>query len=262
MTGSPEARAPGPPDDAPGESGRQAPLDLLAIFAHPDDAELLCGGALALAASRGERVGILDLTRGEMGSSGTPDLRAAEAKAAAEHLGIIGRWNAGLPDGRLEDSHEARRRVAGFLRRLRPEVVVTHWIEGRHPDHRAAAALVHASTFLASLRKLEVEAPPFRPRKLIHATLFREDAPPPTFVLDVTPVIDRKMAAIRAFESQFEGKHAAGEVFPGGTRSLEDQVRAQMAYWGARIRVEYGEPYWTRETVRFPSLTEVPVSSF
>ncbi len=237
------------------------PLDLLAVFAHPDDAELLCGGALALAAERGERVGILDLTRGEMGSRGTPELRAKEADAAAEILGVSLRWNAGLPDGRLEDSHDARRALANLLRMLRPGVVVTHWLDGRHPDHRAASALVRSSVFLAGLRKLESPHAPFRPRKVIHSILFREDAPPPSFVLDVTAVMDRKMRAVAAFESQFGGNRGAGEVYPGGDRALPDQIRAQMAHWGSRIRVEYGEPFWTPETLSFPSLTDVPVSS-
>lgn len=237
------------------------PLDVLAVFSHPDDAELLCGGALALAAERGERVGILDLSRGEMGSRGSASIRRTEAERAAEELGVILRWSAGLPDSRLEDSHEARRHLAGLLRELRPDTVVTHWVDGRHPDHRAAAALVRSSCFLAALKNLESPHSPFRPRKVIHATLFREDAPPPTFVLDVTSVIDRKMRAIAAFESQFANSQGAGEVYPGGARTLPDQVRAQMAHWGSRIRVAYGEPFWTPETVTFPSLGQVPVHS-
>lgn len=237
------------------------PLDLLAVFAHPDDAELLCGGALALSARRGERVGILDLTRGEMGSRGTAELRAREAEAAAEILGVETRWNAGLPDGRLEDSHEARRVVAAHLRALRPRVVVTHWTRGRHPDHRAASALVRSAVFLAGLRKLQVPHDPFRPRKVIHSILFREDAPPPSFVLDVTEVMETKLQAIGAFASQFDGNRGAGEVYPGGDRPLVEQIRVQMAHWGSCIRAEYGEPYWTPETLTFPSLTEVPVSS-
>lgn len=236
-------------------------LDILAVFAHPDDAELLCGGALALAAERGERVGILDLTRGEMGSRGSARIRRSEAERAADELGVILRWSAGLPDSRLEDSHPARRHLAGLLRELRPDTVVTHWIDGRHPDHRAAAALVRSSCFLAALKKLESPHDPFRPRKVIHSTLFREDAPPPTFVLDVTSVVDRKMRAVAAFESQFRDSRGAGEVYPGGSRSLPDQIRAQMAHWGSRIRVRYGEPFWTPETVTFASLSQVPVES-
>ena len=118
-------------------------LDVLAIFAHPDDAELVCGGALIKSADAGERTGVLDLTRGETGSRGTPELRAREAAAAAEIMGLAVRRNAELPDARLANGHDARVRVATLIRELRPRIVATHWIHGRHPDHRIAAELVH-----------------------------------------------------------------------------------------------------------------------
>ena len=238
------------------------PLDVLAVFAHPDDAELVCGGALAKASARGERVGILDLTRGEMGTRGTPELREREAQAAAEVLGVRVRRNAGLPDGRLDGSHEARAVVAAHLRQLRPRVVVTHWLEGRHPDHRAAARLVVDASFIAGLRNAEVAGEPHRLHKIVHGIAFREDAPPPSFVVDVTDEIERKLEAIRCFRSQFEGVSAAGEVFAGGGRPLEDQVRTHMAYHGSRIRVAYGEPFWARETFAVASLGELEVATF
>jgi N-acetylglucosamine malate deacetylase 1 len=222
-------------------------LDVLAIFAHPDDAELLCGGALARGVDRGERVGILDLTRGELGSRGTAELREEEAEAARRELGVHLRRNAGLPDGRLDDGHEARRLVAGILRELRPRVVVTHWLEGRHPDHRAAARLVTAACYLAGLRNLDASGEPFRPLRLLHAIAFREDAPRPSFVVDVTDTVERKMAALACFKSQFAGARGAGEVYPGGDRPLEDQIRAHLATWGSRIRRPFGEPFWARE---------------
>jgi N-acetylglucosamine malate deacetylase 1 len=237
-------------------------LDVLAVFAHPDDAELLCGGALAAGVDRGERVGILDLTRGETGSRGTPELRAREAAAAAEILGVALRRNAGLPDGGLEDSHGARRHLAGAPPGLRPRVVVTHWRESRHPDHRAASALVTSACFLAGLRNLDAEGVPFRPFKVIYATAFREDAPPPTLVVDVTAVVERKMAALACYVSQFEGNTGAGEVLPGGDRPLFDQIRAHLAVDGSRIRVRAGEPFVTTETTAAPSLGSLGVSTF
>ncbi|MEX2531849.1 MAG: bacillithiol biosynthesis deacetylase BshB1 [Gemmatimonadota bacterium] len=240
----------------------QEPLDVLAVFAHPDDAELVCGGALAKAAARGERVGILDLTRGEMGTRGTPELREEEAKAAADVLGVRVRRNAGLPDGRLENSHEAREVVAAHLRELRPRVVVTHWLEGRHPDHGAAARLAVDASFVAGLRNAEVPGEPHRPLKIVHGTAFREDAPRPSFVVDVTGEVERKLEAIRCFQSQFQGLSAAGEVFAGGSRPLEEQVRAHLAYHGSRIRAAYGEPFWMRETFAVDSFGELQVSTF
>lgn len=237
-------------------------LDLLAVFAHPDDAELLAGGSLARSADRGERVGILDLTAGEMGSRGTAELRAREAEAAAEVLGVSVRRCAGLPDAAIEDSGAARRQLATLLRELRPTIVVTHWTESRHPDHRAAARLVHSAAFLSGLRQLDVPGAPFRPHKVVHATLFREDAPAPSFVVDVTEQVDRKLKALACYGSQFEGIGAAGEMFGGGDRPFSDQVRAHLAYWGSRIRTAYGEPFWTRETVEVDSLGSLGVSTF
>jgi N-acetylglucosamine malate deacetylase 1 len=237
-------------------------LDVLAVFAHPDDAELLCGGALASGVDRGERVGILDLTRGEAGSRGTPELRAREAAAAAEILGVALRRNAGLPDGGLDDGHAARRHLAGLLRDLRPRVVVTHWRDGRHPDHRAAAALVTSACFLAGLRNLDAQGAPFRPLKVVYATAFREDAPPPSFVVDVSAVVERKMAALACYASQFEGNAGAGEVLPAGDRPLFDQIRAHLAVDGSRIRVRAGEPFVTLEAMAAPSLGALDVSTF
>lgn len=238
-------------------------LDVLAVFAHPDDAELLCGGSLARSVERGERVGILDLTRGETGSRGTPEIRAREAEEAARILGVEVRRNAGLPDAAVENTPETRRELAAHFRALRPRVVVTHhWGEGRHPDHGAAARLVVDAAFLAGLRNAPVDGEPFRPFKVVHAPAFREDAPPPSFVMDVTDQVDRKLRAVEAYASQFEGVAGVGEVFPGGDRPLVDQLRAHMAYWGSRIRVPYGEPFWTRETLTVESLGSLPVSTF
>jgi N-acetylglucosamine malate deacetylase 1 len=239
-----------------------ATLDLLAIFAHPDDAELLCGGALAASVDAGEAVGILDLTRGEMGTRGTPELRAEEAAAAARVLGVEIRRNAELPDGKLENSLSQRRTVARHIRELRPRTVVTHWLEGRHPDHREAAALATDAAFLAGLARADLPLDPFRPRKVIYTLTFREQAPPPTFVVDVSRQMERRLEAMACFASQWDGARGAGEAFPGGDRPLEDQVRAQLAHYGSLIRVAYGEPFWTREAVRAATLGTVDVPSF
>lgn len=238
------------------------PLDVLAVMAHPDDAELLCGGALRKSARRGERTGIVDLTRGELGSRGTPEIRAREAARAAEILGLAERRNAGLPDGHLENSLEARRTVAGLIRALRPRIIVTHWIEGRHPDHRVTAALVRDAAFLAGLRNFPAPGEPHRPLKVVHATAFREDAEPPSFVVDVSSVMEDKMAAIAAYESQFQGLTQAGEVFPGGDRALPDQIRAACARYGSLIRCAYGEPFRVRETLSWETLGTLDVATF
>lgn len=238
------------------------PLDVLAVMAHPDDAELLCGGTLLRCADAGERTGILDLTRGETGSRGTPEIRAAEAEEASGILGLAVRRNAGLPDSRLQNTPETRRIVVGLLRELRPRVVVTHWLRSRHPDHRAAAELVYDSSFLAGLKNFDAHGAAYRPFKVVHALSFREDPSRPTFVVEITDQMDRKLKAVAAFRSQFEGATQAGEVFPGGARTLQEQVRTHAARAGSLIRTAYGEPFWTRETLSVPSLGSLPVSTF
>lgn len=238
------------------------PLDLLAVMAHPDDAELLCGGALIKSASRRRRVGVLDLTAGEMGSSGSAAVRAREAAAAAAQMGLAERRCANLPDSALVNDAESRRVVAGHLRELRPRVVVTHWKVGRHRDHRIASELVRDACYLSGLKKLDVGGEPFRPLKLVYATAFREDADPPDFVVDISEQIDRKLDVLASYTSQFDGALQAGEVFPAGDRDLLAQVRAKSAHYGSLIRVRYGEPFRVDETMAVDELSSLTVSTF
>ncbi len=237
-------------------------LDVLAVMAHPDDAELLCGGALIKSADAGKRVGVLDLTRGEAGSSGSAELRAREADAAARVMGLEVRRTAGLPDSRLENDHEARRVVVAQLRELRPRVVVTHWKAGRHRDHRIASELVRDACFLAGLKRFDAGGAPYRPVKVVYATAFREDVVVPGFVVDITRQMERKLEALACYASQFKGVIQAGEVYPGGDRPLFDHVRAQMAHYGSRIRVAYGEPFAVDEALEVGDLADLGVATF
>lgn len=236
-------------------------VDLLAIVAHPDDAELLCGGTLARAADQGYAVGILDLTGGESGTWGDPATRRAEADRAASIIGVRVRRSAGLPDGALENSPEARTVVAAHLRELRPRTVILHWPEGRHPDHRVAAQLGYDACFVAGLARVPIAGEPHRPFKVLHALAYREDAPKPTFVVDVTDQMERKLQAIFAFGTQFEGKTAMGEVFGGGERLLREQILAHHAHYGSLLRRPYGEPFWTRETLQVDDVVALGVIS-
>jgi len=237
------------------------PVDILAIMAHPDDAELLCGGVLALSARMGRTVGILDLTKGEGGTWGSPETRQQEAERAASILGVTVRANAGLPDTALENTPEARAHVAGFIRELRPRTVLLHWPEARHPDHRAASALGYEASFIAGLRGAKVTGEPHRPHKVLYCLSYREEPVKPSFVVDITDVIDRKLDAIFAFGTQFENRTAMGDVFGGGERPLREQILAHAAHYGSLIRRPYGEPYWMRETMRVDDIVDLPVNS-
>lgn len=230
------------------------PADLLAIFAHPDDAELLAGGTLAKAVDQGHRTTILDLTRGEMGSRGTPELRACEAAAAAAVLGVHERNNAGLPDGHLANTDATRRVVIEAIRRARPRTVLLPWKVGRHPDHRLASELIRDACFLSGLKNYPADGEPFKPSKLCYALAYREDPVTPSFIVDTTAQFDRKLDAIRCYASQFDLEtRQAGELFPNG-QPIFDLIRTQDAHFGARIRRAYGEPFWTTEAVEVPDV--------
>jgi bacillithiol biosynthesis deacetylase BshB1 len=239
-----------------------APLDLLAVMAHPDDAELLCGGTLIKSAGRGKRVGVLDLTAGEMGSAGTAATRAREASAASGQIGLAARMCADLPDAQLVNDHHARLIVIAHLRALRPRIVITHWKTGRHRDHRIASELVRDACFLSGLKKIDLPSEPFRPSKLVYATAFREDAGPPDFVVDVTEQMERKLDVISLYQSQFDGVTQAGEVYPAGERPLLEQIRAKMGHYGSLIRVRYGEPFRVDEAMEVDEITNLGVSTY
>lgn len=221
-------------------------IDLLAIFAHRDDAELSCGGTLAKSARLGYKTGIVDLTQGEMGTRGSASIRAAEAEAAARTLGVSVRENLGLPDAGIVNEPRTRAELARVIRRLRPRVVLCPALEGRHPDHRVTAQLVRDACFVAGLAKIAPDHPTHRPLKILHALTYRQDFVKPSFVVDVSADFETKLAAIRCYASQFEGATQAGEVYPTG-EPLEEVVRHHSAYYGALIRAAHGEPFFTTE---------------
>jgi N-acetylglucosamine malate deacetylase 1 len=236
--------------------------DVAGICAHPDDAELVMGGTLALEASRGRRVVLVDLTRGESGSRGTPEARAREAQRAAEILGAIARESLGLPDSRLEATTEQRDVVVEAIRRLRPQVVLLqHW-EQRHPDHAAASRLVYDAAFVAGLRNYRPElGPAFRPTKLAYAATTTESREiRPTFVVDVTATWETKLAAIAAYESQFAPRadEPVRLPFEGFRRAVELSARRQ----GRMIGVELGEGFVTREPLQVDDVAALGVASF
>lgn len=237
------------------------PVDLLCIAPHRDDAELTCGGTLIKAVDDGYRVGVLDLTEGEMGTRGSADLRAQEAEAAAEVMGLAIRENLRLPDAGIENSRATREALVAMIRHLQPRVVIAPAPRGRHPDHRVAAELVRDACFLAGIGRYVPDVPKHRPLKLLHTIAYREDAVKPTFVVDISDQFERKLAAIRCYASQFEGLTQAGEVYPNG-ESLHDIVTHQAAHYGSRIRCRYGEPFLTDETMRVTDVLALDVSTF
>jgi len=230
-----------------------APLDLLAVGAHPDDVEISCGGTLAAAAAQGLSVGILDLTRGELGTNGTPEIRAEEAALAARSLGVAGRWNAALPDGGVHAHDPAQvGTVVSLLRALRPHVVVVHFSRDRHPDHVAASALTDRAIYFSGLRRFDAEGEPFRPRA--RYWFASRIGFTPSFVVDVTSVWEVKRAAIEAHRSQVTRAHADARPTPLNREGFLEFVESRARHYGGMIGARYGEPFRTDEPLGVRSL--------
>jgi len=238
-----------------------SPFDIVAVCAHPDDAELAMGGTIAREAARGRRVALVDLTRGECGSRGTPETRAAEAAEAARILGAAHRESLGLPDARLQAAPEHRDPMVEAIRRLRPRVVLLqHW-EQRHPDHAAASRIVYDACFLSGLRNYRPDlGPAFRPAKLAYTvTMTEANNLAPTFVVDVTPFWETKLRAISAFASQFAP--SPGENGPLPLDLFKEGVELSGRRHGQRIGVRYGEGFVTREPLAVDDLLALGGSS-
>jgi bacillithiol biosynthesis deacetylase BshB1 len=237
------------------------PVDILAIAAHRDDVELTCAGTLIKAVKQGHSTAVLDLTAGEMGTKGDAKSRAAEAEAAAKVMKLSARENLGLPDAGIVNDAASREALARIIRKFKPRVVIAPAQKSRHPDHRVTAELVRDACFLSGLAKLAPDTQRHRPHKVLHAVAFRQDFEKPTFVVDVSAEFDQKMEAIRCYGSQFDGATQAGEVYPTGD-SLYDTIRHQSAYYGSLIRVRFGEPFFTTETVAVDDVLTLGVSTY
>ena len=224
-------------------------IDILAVFAHPDDLELSVGGTMLKLKSFGHKTGALEITRGEMGTRGTVEGRAIEAEAAAKILMLDLRENLGLPDGHVFADDDSRRELVRAFRRLKPKVVFTHQTGDSHPDHEHIAQMVRECTRLAAMKNYDFEtgeekiAPP-----IVAHTVFSRLVSP-TFVVDVTEFHQRKMDALRAHASQFfDPNSTAPETMLTGKRFLDD-VASRSRYFGTLIGVEYGEPFYVREAL-------------
>jgi len=220
-------------------------LDILAIAAHPDDVEQTCGGTLIKMAEEGYRTGVLDLTAGDMGTRGTPELRIEESLAAAKILLAGYRDNLHFPDARLENTISARMTLALKIRETRPRVVILPYWEGRHPDHYRAAELGYEACFLAGLKKLDEYSEPHRPYKILYSSIYANVTP--SFVVDISAQFERRMAALLSYRSQYGGGEG-GELFPH-ENEIRERLGAIARFYGNLVGVKYGEPFVVRETM-------------
>lgn len=230
------------------------PVDLLAFGPHPDDIEIGMAATIAKHASLGYRVGLCDLTRGELGSNGTPEERVAEGEAAAALLGAAWRVNLGLPDGALADADDHIRAIANVVRSARPAAIAVPFADDRHPDHRRAAALLASAIFKAGLRRYEAAGAPWHAEWV--CAYFINDSTPPSFVVDVSEVYDLKRRALACHASQF------APVAPGAAETrltsplFLQLVESRDAQFGAKAGVRFAEGFIVREPVLRPLLTD------
>src|SRR5580693_7070471 len=233
-------------------------IDVLAIAAHRDDVEQTCGGTLLRMASRGLRTAILDLTQGEAGTRGTAEDRAREAAEAARILGVDWRQALDLPDGAVENTLENRTKIARVVRHLRPRVVILPYWQARHPDHAIVATLGYDACFLSGLAKVETGSAPYRPFKIVYASLYADVRP--SFVVDITPFIEQRHAALMAYRSQYANQAAGSSLFVP-EEEIRERTFAEARHYGLLAGVKYGEPFVQKEVGLVDDLTLVPVQS-
>ena len=232
--------------------------DVLAIAAHRDDVEQTCGGTLLRMAARGLRTAILDLTQGEAGTRGTAEQRAEEAEQAAHLLGVGWRQALDLPDGAVENTLENRVKIVRVLRQLRPRVVILPYWQARHPDHAISASLGYESCFLAGLAKVDTGSAPHRPFKIVYASLYADVRP--SFIVDISPFIEQRHAALMAYRSQYANQPQGSTLFVP-EEEIRERTSAEARHYGLLAGVRYGEPFVQKEVSLVDDLTLLPVQS-
>lgn len=221
-------------------------LDILAIGVHPDDVELSCSGTLLKHIAQGKKVGILDLTTGELGSRGSGELRLIEADKAAKVLGVNVRENIGLADGFFRNDKESQLEIIKIIRKYQPTVVLANAINDRHPDHGRASQLISEACFYSGLIKIEtvlngVIQEQWRPKAVYH--YIQDRFIKPDFVVDVTDFVDKKIEAIQCFGSQFFNSNSNEPTTPISGEEFFDFIKARMMQYGREIGVKYAEGF-------------------
>lgn len=223
-------------------------LDILVMAAHPDDAELAVAGTIVNAITQGKKVGIVDFTRGELGTRGTAEIRLAESAAATQILGIHARENLELADGFFKNDRESQLKLIEVIRKYQPDIVLANALEDRHPDHGKGAQLAIDACFLSGLRKIETGLAPWRPKHLYH--YIQDRYLKPDFVVDISGHWETKEAAIRAFKSQFFDPNSSE---PASYISSEDYfnfIKARAQEMGHKIGVKYGEGFQSQSPIQ------------
>jgi bacillithiol biosynthesis deacetylase BshB1 len=235
-------------------------LDILVIAAHPDDAELACSGTIAAQVAKGYKVGILDLTKGEMGTRGTPEIRMQESEEASKILGISIRENLGFKDIFFRDDDSHRLEIVKIIRKYKPEIVLANAVTDRHPDHGKGGAVASNACFMSGLRKIEthldgIDQAAWRPKYVYH--YIQNNYIKPDFVVDITDFWDIKIESIKAFRSQFyDPNNKEPQSFISSAEFL-DFVEARSREFGHSIMVKYGEGFTVERTLGITDLFDL-----
>jgi N-acetylglucosamine malate deacetylase 1 len=231
--------------------------DLVAFGAHPDDVEIFCGGTIIKMVEKGYRVAIVDLTEGEMGTRGSREIRAEEARAAQAVMGVHHRENLGIPDTQVLVNLENRDLVIEVIRRLRPRAVITSYWEGRHPDHGNGSRLVYDACFFGGLKNYPLPGEAFRPHKLFYTIRHREYMQP-SFVTDITGQFKTKLEAVRAYRSQFPDSTDEERFTP---HYITERLRDFASFCGTHIGRKYGEAFFIKEAIEIDDPLAMTVPS-
>lgn len=224
-------------------------LDVLAVFSHPDDAELSVSGTLLKLKSFGYRTGVCDVTRGEMGTRGTPEIRAQEALDAARQMKLDIRLNLDQPDGHIWPSETARTALVRVIRKHKPKVLLTTHEDDPHPDHASTSIIVRQAARLATMVRYDEEAGLAAvPMPAIMHSLFSRRIVP-SFIVDVSEFVEEKMKSIRAYGSQFYSADSKEPTTRISKRGFLEEIESRMQYFGSLIGVEAGEPFYVREAL-------------
>lgn len=221
-------------------------LHILAIAVHPDDIELGCAGTLIKHARKGQPVGIVDLTLGELGTRGTPETRHKEAKDAGAVMGVIVRENAGMADGFFRNDEEHQKKLIKYIRRYQPDIVLANALSDRHPDHGRAGKLISDACFLSGLRKIlteweDVPQEAWRPKRVFH--MLQDRLQEPTFLVDISDCFEQKMEAIKCYKSQFHDPSSNEPVTYIATQDFLEQIKYRDSLMGKRIGSKYAEGF-------------------
>jgi bacillithiol biosynthesis deacetylase BshB1 len=233
-------------------------LDALAIAAHRDDVEIVCGGTVVKLADLGYKVGIVDLTQGEMGTLGSKEQREKEAQQAAEVMGVKIRENLMLPDSKVEPTWENKLKLVRMIRKYKPHLVILPYWTQRHPDHAKCSQLAYDACYLSGLAKLDCPGESYRPFKIIYNSSFHQIQH--SFIVNITDQFERKKKAVACYKSQFSEAESGKMVFrPVGT--IYDFMETTARYYGNLIRKKYGEAFVIKEMMEVDDPMKMPVPS-